>query len=334
MIIQNEKAVIRWLQIVAALIFIMVLLGGATRLTESGLSMVDWHPVTGWFPPLSDEAWQAEFDKYKETPEFIKENSFFEVDDFKQIFWLEFLHRLLGRLIGVAFALPFFWFLARGQIPRGMTGKLWIALALGGAQGFMGWYMVKSGRVDRPSVSQYRLAAHLGLAVIVYGYLLWLIRDIRSRVRSRPTYWSFLWPPSWPVVLLGLIFLQIMSGAFVAGLDAGVIYNTWPLIDGAFIPSDIYSDPPIYPGLFEDYRIVQFNHRMLAYLVAILVGVVWFRYRRLEPVVYGLALMTLVQIGLGIWTLLMAVPLWVALAHQAGALVLFSMALALAHKAR
>ncbi|TDI58771.1 MAG: heme A synthase [Alphaproteobacteria bacterium] len=326
MVTQNEQAVIRWLQIVAALIFIMVLLGGATRLTESGLSMVDWHPVTGWFPPLSDVAWQAEFDKYKQTPEFIKENSFFEVDDFKQIFWLEFLHRLLGRLIGIAFALPFFWFLARRQIPRGMTAKLWVALALGGAQGFMGWYMVKSGLVDRPSVSQYRLAAHLGLAVIVYGYLLWLIRDIRSRSRGQLSFW--------PIALMGLIFLQLMSGAFVAGLDAGVIYNTWPLIDGALIPSDIYSDPPFYPGVFEDYRIVQFNHRMLAYLVAVVVGFVWFRYRHTEPVVHGLVFMTLIQIGLGIWTLLMVVPIWVALAHQAGALALFTMALALAHKAR
>jgi cytochrome c oxidase assembly protein subunit 15 len=326
MITQNEKAVIRWLQVVAALIFFMVLLGGATRLTESGLSMVDWHPITGWFPPLSDEAWQAEFDKYKQTPEFIRENSFFEVDDFKKIFWLEFLHRLLGRLIGLAFALPLFWFMARKQIPKGMTTKLWIALVLGGAQGFMGWYMVQSGLVDRPSVSQYRLAAHLGLAVIVYGYLLWLIRDIRSPSRAGLSFW--------PTALLSLIFLQLMSGAFVAGLDAGVIYNTWPLIDGALIPGDIYSDPPFYPGVFEDYRIVQFNHRMIAYLVAVVVGFAWFKYRHTEPVVHGLAFITLVQIGLGIWTLLMVVPMWVALAHQAGALVLFTMALALAHKAR
>jgi cytochrome c oxidase assembly protein subunit 15 len=323
---QNEKAIIRWLQIVAGLIFFMVLLGGATRLTESGLSMTDWHPVTGWLPPLTDEAWLAEFDKYKDSPEFQKVNHFFGVDDFKQIFWLEFLHRLLGRLIGLAFALPFFWFLYKRAIPRGMNLKLWGALLLGGAQGFMGWYMVKSGLVDRPAVSQYRLAAHLGLAIFIYGYLLWLIRDLRGRVRGSLQTAPFL--------LMCLIFLQILSGAFVAGLDAGVIYNTWPLIDEAFIPGDIYSNPPFWPGVFEDYRIVQFNHRMIAYLVAICVGVVWWRNRQQAPIVHGLLAMTLVQIGLGIWTLLWVVPLWLALAHQAGALALLTMAIAWSHQSR
>jgi len=326
MVSKSDRAVISWLQVVAALIFIMVVLGGATRLTESGLSMTDWHPVTGWLPPLSDTAWDAEFTKYKQSPEFIKENSFFEVDDFKQIFWLEFLHRLLGRLIGLAFALPFLWFLIKGKIPHNMHLKLWGALVLGGAQGFMGWYMVKSGLVDRPSVSQYRLAAHMGLAVFIYGYLLWLIRDIRGRTRGR----LFVWP----MLLLMLVFVQILSGAFVAGLDAGVIYNTWPLIDGAFVPGDIYSDPAFYPGLFEDYRIVQFNHRMIAYLVAIIVVVLWFRHRRFAPIVHGLVAMTLIQIGLGVWTLLMVVPLWVALAHQAGALALFTMAVSFAYGSR
>lgn len=323
---QNEKAIIRWLQIVAGLIFFMVLLGGATRLTESGLSMTDWHPVTGWLPPLTDEAWLAEFDKYKDSPEFQKVNHFFEVDDFKEIFWLEYLHRLLGRLIGLAFALPFFWFLYKRAIPRGMNLKLWAALALGGAQGFMGWYMVKSGLVDRPAVSQYRLAAHLGLAIFIYGYLLWLIRDLRGRLRGRLQTAPFL--------LMTLIFLQILSGAFVAGLDAGVIHNTWPLIDEAFIPGDIYTNPPFWPGVFEDYRIVQFNHRMLAYLVAICVGVVWWRNRKQAPIVHGLLVMTLVQIGLGIWTLLWVVPLWLALAHQAGALALLTMAIAWSHQSR
>ena len=326
MVSQSEQAVIRWLQIVAALIFFMVLLGGATRLTESGLSMVDWHPVTGWLPPLSEEAWQAEFDKYKTSPEFQKVNSFFTVDDFKQIFWLEFLHRLLGRLIGVAFAVPFFWFLFRGQIPRGMNLKLWFALALGGAQGFMGWYMVKSGLVDRPAVSQYRLAAHLGLAVFIYGYLLWLIRDIRTRHRGSLTFW--------PVVVMTLIFVQILSGAFVAGLDAGRLYQDWPWFNGQFIPDNLYLDPTPALASFEDYLTVQFNHRMIAYLVVVLIGFIWVRYRRSDPIVHGLLAMVLIQVALGVLTLLFDVGLWIALAHQAGALALFTMAIAFAHMVR
>jgi cytochrome c oxidase assembly protein subunit 15 len=325
----NRNKIVLWLFVVGAMIFGMVLLGGVTRLTESGLSIVDWRPVTGVLPPLSDQGWQAEFDKYKTSPEFAHKNSDFTVADFKTIFWFEYLHRLLGRLIGVAFAVPFFWFLWRGVIPGPLKPRLWLLLGLGAAQGVMGWYMVKSGLIDQPYVSQYRLAAHLGLAFLVYGFIVWLLLALTRPREGR------LSPTG--VGLLALIFLQMMLGAFVAGLDAGFIYNTWPAMDnGHFIPPDIYANPPFWPGIFEDIRTVQFNHRMVAYLIAILVAVWWWRNRGEGLPAHLLLAATLGQVCIGIATLLMLpyVPAWTAVFHQAGGLILFTAALYAVHEIR
>ncbi|MGE0668195.1 MAG: COX15/CtaA family protein [Sphingomonadales bacterium] len=327
--LRDRNRIVRWLVVVAALIFVMVVLGGVTRLTESGLSIVEWRPVTGTLPPLSEQAWQAEFDKYRTSPEFAKKNSDFTVADFKTIFWFEYLHRLLGRLIGAAFALPFFWMLWRGRIPGPLKPHLWLLLGLGALQGFMGWYMVKSGLVDRPDVSQYRLAAHLGIAFAIYGYIVWLVLGLRQPRTGRPAPFT--------AVLLALIALQILAGAFVAGIDAGFIYNTWPAMDeGRFIPPDIWSNPPLWSGMFEDHRIVQFNHRMIAYLITVLVGVWWWLNREKGAPAHFLAVATLFQVAAGIVTLLVLpyVPAWLAVFHQAGGLVLFTAAIYALHRGR
>lgn len=322
----GSKPIIVWLGAVATLLFAMVVLGGVTRLTESGLSMVDWHPVTGWLPPLSDEAWLAEFNKYKASPEYVKENSWMTVDDFKGIFWFEFLHRLLGRLIGVAFALPFFWFLATKQVSKALSPKLWLLLVLGGGQGVLGWYMVKSGLVDRPDVSHFRLAAHLGLAFIIYGYILWLMFGLMRPQEGR------LEPLA--VAIAILIYLQIMSGAFVAGLDAGFIYNTWPLIDGHFFITGPYDYPSFWQNLLEDRKVVQFNHRIGAYIVAAVTALLWWRRRGDGLPAHLLAGATALQIVLGIVTLIAVVPVSLGALHQAGALILFSASLYAAFRLR
>ncbi|MFN3232150.1 MAG: COX15/CtaA family protein [Alphaproteobacteria bacterium] len=313
-----NPAIVRWLGCVAILVFAMIMLGGVTRLTESGLSMVEWRPVTGWLPPMTEQAWQAELDKYRATPEYRYKNAGFSVEDFKTIFWFEYLHRLLGRLIGVAFALPFFWFLARKAVPRPLKPHLWILLALGGAQGVLGWYMVKSGLVDQPAVSQYRLAAHLGLAFFIYGYIVWLVLNLKQKVPG--------WPYAGALVLMGLVYLQVLSGAFVAGLDAGFIYNTWPAIDGAVIPPDILTNPPFWPGVFEDHRTVQFMHRMMAYAITLYVALWWLRNRGDGWTVHAVGLATVYQVLAGIVTLLYLpyVPAWLAVFHQAGAVVLLT----------
>ena len=324
-----DQGVIRWLMVVTGLVGFMVLLGGVTRLTESGLSMVDWRPITGWLPPLNDAQWAEEFAKYQTSPEFQKVNSFFNVDDFKTIFWLEYLHRLLGRILGLAFAVPFFWFLIKGRIAPALKPQLWVLLFLGGAQGFMGWYMVQSGLVDIPAVSQYRLAAHLGLAFLIFGYLLWLILSMARPVEGRLRPFA--------LGVLGLISLQILSGAFVAGLDAGFTYNTWPAIDDAFIPPDIFSNPPFWPGVFEDIRQVQFTHRMLAYTIGLTVLIYWLIHRHNggRPV-HWLAGLTLYQIVIGIVTVLYLpyVPAWLAVFHQGGGLALFGAAVWVLHQHR
>jgi len=320
-----------WLAIVAAMIVAMVLVGGATRLTESGLSIVEWKPVTGAIPPFTEAHWHDAFEAYKKIPQYRELNSGMSLDQFKSIFWWEWSHRLLGRSIGMVFLLPFLFFLWRGGLTFELKKRLWGIFALGGLQGFVGWWMVASGLTQRVEVSQYRLAVHLILALVIFAAIVWTLRRIGGRMpvqasaRQRVT----------SIVLLALTFLQIYFGALVAGLRAGRVYNTWPDIDGAFIPSAsrLFFEDPWWRNLFDNTLTVQFQHRMTAYLlfaVAIwhVIDVLLARAER--SVVTGalwLAAAIAVQATLGILTLLQHVPIDLALTHQAVAIVVLTLAL-------
>jgi cytochrome c oxidase assembly protein subunit 15 len=255
----------QWLYAVAALLFAMVLVGGATRLTESGLSIVEWKPVTGTLPPLSQAEWQAEFEKYKTIPQYQQVNRGMSLDEFKTIYWWEWTHRFLGRLIGAAFLVPFLFFLWRGWIEPGLRGRLWTIFALGTLQGAAGWWMVVSGLAERTSVSPYRLAFHLTLAGVIFAGLIWTAQKLAARPQSgAPTAIR-----AGALALLVLVLVQIYLGALVAGLDAGLIYNTWPLMDGELLPdfSDLLLLDPLWRNFFENVLTVQFDHRMMAYLL-------------------------------------------------------------------
>ena len=319
-----------WLGIVAALIVAMILVGGATRLTESGLSITEWKPVMGAIPPLTEADWHEAFEAYKQIPQYTELNRGMSLDDFKTIYWWEWTHRFLGRLIGVVFLVPFIAFWVAGFIPRALLPRLLGLFLLGAIQGAVGWYMVMSGLVDRVSVSQYRLMLHFGLALVILGYTLWLLFDL-GRERSRAARGgAIVWLAGG---MLAMMFLQMLAGALVAGMDAGLGFNTWPLINGAFIPSGLGEVQPWYLNAFENPLTVQFNHRMLGYavVVATLAQFAWLALRRAPPPLTGtgltVALLAVLQAVLGVWTLLLAVPLILGLAHQAGAVALFAVAL-------
>jgi heme a synthase len=322
----QQRAVRLWLYAVAALIFAMVLVGGATRLTESGLSIVEWQPVTGTLPPLSEAAWQAEFEKYQTIPQYRELNRAMSLADFKSIYWWEWTHRFMGRLIGVAFLLPFLWFLWRGAIGTGLKWRLWAIFGLGAAQGVVGWWMVTSGLAERISVSQYRLAFHLTLACAIYAAVLWTAQRLTPRpVTPVPRRVAIA-----ASVFVVLVLAQIYLGALVAGLRAGLIYNTWPLIDGVFVPkaAPLFFQEPWWRNLFENTLTVQFNHRMMGYVIFVLAllhlvdtcrttwsaGAAW------------LFIAVALQAGLGIVTLLHQAPLPLALAHQGMALLVLTVA--------
>ena len=318
-----------WLGSIALLIVVMILVGGATRLTDSGLSITEWQPIMGVMPPLSDADWEKAFAAYQKIPEYTKLKRGMSLDEFKTIFWWEWAHRFLGRMIGVVFFVPFVAFWLAAYIPRNYLPRLIGLFLLGGLQGPVGWYMVKSGLVDRTDVSQYRLAAHFGTALLILGYTLWLLFGLstdaqpdRNHVRSRA--------PTWVAgTILALIFLQLLAGALVAGLDAGFGFNTWPLINGAFVPNGLGEASPWYLNLFENPLTVQFDHRMLGYTVVVvaLAQLGWLALRRAPSQLIGsaltLALLALLQAVLGVWTLLLAVPIPLGLAHQAGAIAVF-----------
>lgn len=320
-----------WLMAVAAMIVAMVMVGGATRLTESGLSIVEWKPVTGALPPLTDAHWHEAFEAYKKIPQYRELNHGMSLAEFKTIFWWEWSHRLLGRTIGMVFLLPFLFFLWRGMVPSQLKKPLWVIFALGGLQGFVGWWMVASGLTHRVEVSQYRLAVHLMLALIIFAAVVWVIRRMSAgatglaSMRLRVTSW----------VLLGLTFLQIYFGALVAGLRAGRVFNTWPDIDGAFIPSAsrLFFEDPWWRNMFDNALTVQFQHRMTAYLLFAVT--IWHALDTLlaraeRSVVNGalwLVAAIAVQAVLGILTLLHQVPIDLALAHQAVAIVVLTLAL-------
>lgn len=329
----RDRAVARWLLICCGLVFLMVMLGGVTRLTGSGLSMVDWRPVTGILPPLTADEWQRTFEMYQQTPEFEKKNSYMDVSDFKGIFWLEYLHRVLGRLIGIAFFVPFLWFFAKGYIQNKDTPKYLTMFMLGGLQGLLGWYMVKSGLVDNPAVSQYRLTAHLMAAFLVYGFMLWVALSLWSPQQAAGRHPWF----GKALALSVLITITIISGGFVAGLKAGKIYNTFPMMGDYWVPPDYLALEPVWRNFFDNMATVQFDHRILAITTFVLIVVFWARIRRVElPVrarrgANALLHTSVLQVVLGIATLLLVVPIPLAAAHQGIGMLLFTVALFLCH---
>ncbi len=330
-----RRAVARWLAVVAALVFVTVVVGGVTRLTGSGLSMTDWRPVTGWIPPMSEAEWRAEFARYRASPEYRTVNRGMALDGFKTIFWFEFSHRALGRIVALAFFVPFMAFLlARGLDPP-TARRLWLLLGLGALQGAVGWFMVKSGLVDRPSVSHYRLAMHLALAFLIYGGLVWTAAGLARDPDYGPAERAVAGQRRRAAALLALVSLTVVSGAFVAGLDAGLHYNTFPLMDGRLVPADYLAGEPVWLNPFQNVAAVQFNHRLLAVATVLATVVCRFGLARSSPTrgtrmaAGALAATAVLQAGLGVAALLAYVPVWLGALHQAGALALFTLAVLL-----
>jgi len=320
----ENGAMFFWLLCVYGFVFAMVVIGAITRLTESGLSMVEWRPLIGTFPPMSEAEWRRVFDLYKETPEFQKKNFWMEISDFKTIFFWEWFHRFWGRVIGIVYAVPLIYFWVSGKIPKGFKPALLILLALGASQAVMGWWMVESGLVDRPDVSHYRLAAHLFLAFIIMGALLWVAQDIRGMARlDQPALYKAGW------AVMGILSLTILWGAFTAGLNAGLIYNdSFPLMDGQFIPPDFNQITPAWLNVFETPSAIQFMHRWLA-TATLLAVLAWWgmaSYKgQTHNALHALVFFTFFQYALGIGTLMSNVEINHAAAHQAFAVILFSL---------
>jgi heme a synthase len=333
---QSRRAVAFWLLGCCFLVFAMVLVGGITRLTHSGLSIVEWQPIMGAIPPLNDAQWNETFAKYQQAPEFQQRNHDMTLAGFKGIFWWEYGHRLLGRIIALVFLVPFLYFLARRRLDPEVAWKLGGIFLLGTLQGALGWFMVKSGLVDEPRVSSLRLAAHLGLAFLIYAGMLWVALDLLFRERS---------PASDGMRgraggMVALVWLMVLSGALVAGIRAGYAYNTWPLMNGHLIPDEILLVEPWYANIAYNMATVQFIHRVLALVVALMALGLWFDVRREPPnprarfwsniLLAGAA----VQVMLGIGTLLLRVPVNLAVLHQAGAVAVFSCAIMFRHTLR
>jgi cytochrome c oxidase assembly protein subunit 15 len=302
--------------------------------------MVEWDPVFGVVPPLDQASWNTIFDLYKQSPEYNKINIGMDLDGFKKIYWFEFSHRLLGRAIGIVFLLPFLYFLVTGRIRRSLTPKLVTMFILGGLQGVLGWYMVKSGLVDNPHVSQYRLAAHLGLAVIIYAFMFWVALGLLFQPAEHREHGVPRQLLSAANILTGLVVITILSGAFVAGLKAGFAYNTFPLMDGRWVPEAILMQQPAWRNFFENIATVQFDHRLLAILSFLGIVALWLlslRHSLSAQVRIGLHLLlaaAVLQVTLGISTLLLHVPVTLAAAHQGGALVLLTAMLFVNHRMR
>lgn len=333
----HDGAIATWLLICCALVFAMVVLGGVTRLTGSGLSMVEWRPIMGALPPLSAEEWQEKFEIYQLTPEFRKVNSDFGVGDFKNIFWLEYLHRLLGRLIGLVFAVPMVYFAATGRIPPRAWPKYLAMLALGGGQAFIGKIMVASGQIDAPQVSHYRLTAHLAAAFLVYALMLWTALSLLFPA-ARDAVKHVLFNRT--LAIFAIVSVLIVSGGFVAGLKAGKIYNTFPKMGDTWFPDGLMALDPGWRNAFDNIATVQFNHRWLATITFLIIVAYWFTARktnlpkRARPAVNALLHTVTLQVILGISTLLLAVPVVLGAAHQAVAMLLFTVLLYLVHALR
>lgn len=326
---RKNASLILWLTLLCLMVFSMVLVGGITRLTHSGLSIAEWKPITGILPPMNEAEWQREFSVYQRTPEYLKINAGMSLPAFKSIFFWEYFHRLLGRMIGIVFILPYVFFLIRKQLPSPLARRLLLGLFLGGLEGVMGWLMVKSGLVDNPHVSHYRLAAHLLLALAIFGYFFWILLDLCAWNRETT-------PPQAPVlrncsrILLALLVLEIIYGALTAGLRAGIGYNTFPMMNGYWWPPDMLMMSPVWINFFENRTAVQWAHRLVALLFFI--GVIAFRalaarYRLSKAQKLSLNLLTVclvLQVSLGIATVLTVVPVSLGVLHQAGAFALFA----------
>ena len=333
------RAVAAWLVVCAALVAAMVVVGGITRLTHSGLSIAEWQPLVGTLPPLSEGDWQAVFERYQQTPEYKLVNKGISLGEFKGIFWWEYLHRLLGRAIGVVFLLPLLWFWWRGRIDARLGWKLAGVFVLGGLQGAMGWYMVASGLVDEPRVSHLRLTAHLGIAFLILGAMLWIAYDLLFPRRVGAARGA-AGPVRLATVVAGLVFVQVLAGGLVAGIRAGKAYNTFPLMNGHLLPPETFMLEPWWLNFFNNMATVQLDHRLLAWVLLFLVPWLWLRARRsgVSPAARSGAALLLglvaLQFGLGVATLLAGVPVGLAAAHQGVATLVFAAALFTTHALR
>ncbi len=333
---EGARGAIRaWLMVLFALVVIMIAVGGLTRLTDSGLSITEWKPVTGAMPPMSAAAWEVEFDKYRAIPEYQLQNKGMTLSEFKVIYWWEWGHRQLGRVIGLVWALGFGYFLLRKQVPSGWTGRLVFIGALGGLQGAIGWWMVSSGlQAGMLDVASYRLAIHLGLAFVILGFIAWYILALSRRsadlLQARRSGDSGFWTlATW---LMALTFLQIVLGALVAGIDAGRAYPDWPLMAGGFFPPEPFGLTPIWRNFFEDAGLVQFIHRMVGYVLFLFGAFLWWRARSIANTRTKFAFnmmfaVMFLQIVLGIVTVIYSAPAHIAIVHQLGAVALWVLVL-------
>lgn len=331
----DKKLIRSWYWSGAILIFVMVVIGGITRLTGSGLSMVDWNPIMGAIPPLSEAQWEETFEKYKQFPEYLQINYDMNLSEFKIIFFWEYLHRLVGRILALVFFIPFAWFIIKKKMDSKQIKRGAILFVLGLSQGLLGWFMVMSGLVDIPEVSHYRLAAHLLLAFTIFGFCIWYALDLKpSVVPKEKTRKEFKW---WLYGFLGLLIIQIIYGAFVANMQAGHVYNTFPKMYEYWAPPELWVIAPLYLNFFENLVTVQWMHRLFGTLLCLMVIGIWIRTFMLDTKFstkkWGLALftITLSQYLAGVYTLVFHVPVWLGVLHQAVALVLFGIVTGFIH---
>ena len=336
----HQKTIALWLLLCCTTVFAMVVLGGVTRLTGSGLSMVQWEPITGVLPPLGQGQWEEVFRLYQQFPEYTLKNRGMSLDEFKSIFWFEYAHRVLGRLIGVVFFVPLLFFIITRRVDKPLIPKLALMFVLGGLQGLLGWYMVESGLVQDPHVSQYRLSAHLGLALVIYAYMFWVALDLLFPHRT-PSATGKRQPIRFLSALISLlVFVTALSGGFVAGTRAGFVYNTFPTMAGQWIPEGLFVLVPMWRNFFENVTTVQFDHRVLATLLFLLIPALWWsalqlsKPTRLTVGLHLLLLAMLLQVTLGISTLLLVVPTALAATHQGGAVLLLTASLFVTHQIR
>jgi cytochrome c oxidase assembly protein subunit 15 len=331
----GDRAVGIWLLVIAVLIALIVIVGGLTRLTESGLSITEWRPVTGMLPPLSQGAWEAEFQKYQGTTQYALLNQGMGLAAFKAIYWWEWGHRFLGRVVGFVFLFPFVYFLVKKRITGKLAARLSVIFLLGAAQGALGWWMVQSGLADRVSVSQYRLAAHLGLAFLLFGYVLWTALEVFGAPRTERASLLRFRPYAWAIT--ALVFFQILLGAIVAGLDAGLAFPTWPTFGGNWVPPGLYNLAPWWANHFDNLAMTHFQHRNIGYVIALLAAWLCVALMRAQPekivrvAAIHLGVFTIAQVLLGIITVIMQVALPIAALHQFFALALFGAGLWLAY---